>query len=180
MPTKPIEVSNYNFKSADRLFFDTNIWIFLFGQNKPGELKSKIYSWTLNRILKAESRIYIDVLVVSEFINTYARRQFKLTKRKYKNFKKFRQSEQFKPVASEIADVTKRILRHCKRIGSGFDTLAINALIDEYAKGESDFNDQIIAAICKRERLTLITDDGDFSGQGIQVLTANRKMLRRR
>ncbi len=49
--------------------------------------------------------------------------------------------------------------------------------VDEYAAGESDFNDQIIAVLCKRKGLKLVTDDGDFHGQGIPVVTANRRLL---
>ncbi len=50
-------------------------------------------------------------------------------------------------------------------------------VIAEYAVGDSDFNDQIIATLCKRKGLKLVTDDGDFGGHGIPVVTANRKLL---
>jgi len=94
-----------------------------------------------------------------------------------RNFKKFRQSDDFKPVAKEIANATKKILQHCTRVESGFESLNICTLINEYAEGKSDFNDQVISLICSREKLTLVTDDKDFANEGVAVLTANKKLL---
>ena len=60
---------------------------------------------------------------------------------------------------------------------SGFEKLKIDTLLDAYSTGDSDFNDQVIAELCKVKGLTLITHDGDFKGQGISILTANRYLL---
>jgi hypothetical protein len=54
--------------------------------------------------LSAKSKIYIDVLVLSEFINTYSRTQWKFVARHIESFKAFRNSSHFKPVAQEIGD----------------------------------------------------------------------------
>ncbi|MDD9817954.1 MAG: PIN domain-containing protein [Gammaproteobacteria bacterium] len=175
MPAKPIAISNYDFKSADRLFFDTNIWLSLYGLRKPHDPRAIIYSRIFKEILNAGSRIYIDVLIVSEFMNAYARNKHKSNSKG--KFKEYRQSRAFEKIAKEIADAARRILKHCEFITSNLNTSKINVLIDEYAEGKSDFNDQVITEICKRKRLKLITDDGDFLGKGIQVLTANKKML---
>jgi predicted nucleic acid-binding protein len=53
----------------------------------------------------------------------------------------------------------------------------VDALIDEYAAGNSDFNDQVLTTLCKRSGLKLVTDDGDFKGRGIPIITANQKLL---
>ena len=67
----------------------------------------------------------------------------------FASFKQFRKSTQFKPVAWEIADALKRVLERCARMDSGFELIEIDALIDEYAVGDSDFNDQILITMCK-------------------------------
>lgn len=171
-------VDDYGFTSQDKLFLDANIWLFVYGANKPDDSKVKVYSQSFKRIMNAGCQIYIDVLVVSELINRYSRTKCNLVNNQTaKNFKDFRKSRDFARIAEEVADMMRRVLKHCKRIKSGFETLRINALIDEYAEGKSDFNDQVIAAICKRERLKLVTDDGDFKGQGIPILTANKRLL---
>lgn len=179
MLNKTIAVSNYAFKPGDRLLLDTNIWLFIYGPSKPNDSRVNVYSQAFKSMISAKSQIYIDVLVVSEFINRYARMRvgFKTKNNASKNFKKFRQSKDFEPIARDVADVTKRVLKHCKRIESGFETLKISTLINDYAQGKSDFNDQIITTICRKKRLKLVTDDSDFGGREIPVLTANKKLL---
>jgi predicted nuclease of predicted toxin-antitoxin system len=53
----------------------------------------------------------------------------------------------------------------------------VDALLGRYEVGKADFNDQILAQLCRREELTLITDDGDFRGSGLKIVTANRRLL---
>lgn len=170
------EIASYAFKSSDELLLDTNVWMFIYGPQKPGDTKVATYSQALAKILTAQSRIYIDVLIVSEFINTYARVKWKLLS-SLPNFKQFRKSEDFKRVAQDITADAKRVLQHCTRVEDGFESLAIEPLMDEYAAGDSDFNDQVFTALCKRTGLKLVTDDGDFRGRGIPVITANRRLL---
>ena len=136
----------------------------------------KIYSQVFQRILKAGSKIYTDVLVVSEFINRYARIKHELVAPCSK-FKDFRKSLGFKPVAQDIAADVKKILSHFFPIESGLTTVEMDDLLDEYAAGNSDFNDQVITEICKSNGLTLITHDSDFTNQTIPVLSANPKLF---
>lgn len=176
MTPRALSVQHYDFQPQDELFLDANIWLFIYGPQNPGNARTRVYSSAFRRILEARSRIYIDVLIVSEFINTYARWQWKL-KAPGKAFKAFRNSSQFKPVAQEVADNSRRVLSHCSRTESGFGALDADALIDEYAQGVADFNDQVIRNLCRSRNLMLITDDRDFNGQGISILTANERLL---
>lgn len=177
MTHKAMAVDSYNFKPEDELFLDANIWLFVYGPQRPGDAKAAVYSQALARILAAQSRIYIDVLVLSEFINTYARLKWKLVAPHIIQFKAFRNSPDFKPVAQGIAADVKRVLNFCSRIENGFEALDMNDLMDGYAAGDSDFNDQVIAALCIRKGLKLVTDDGDFSAHGVPVVTANNRLL---
>ena len=180
-------VSDHNFTSTDRLFLDTNIWIYVYGPQSsnpdPDELNKKLaatYSDMLRRIMAAGSQVYIDVLVVSEFINRCAKINWKHSKKgAHEDFKAYRNSDAYTLVATEIAREIKRILKLCLLIEDHFKTLTIDASIREYAEGYSDFNDQIITELCKRKELMLITHDGDFKRkrQEIPILTANRKLL---
>lgn len=171
-------ISRYHFTAQHKLFLDTNIWMFLYGPKKPRNRSVRIYSNVYNRILNAGSQIYIDVLVVSEFINRCARQECELAGYTPKQFKVFRNSSDFKSVAQGIAAAVKKITNRCLRTESTFSTLKIDGLLNDYAKGNSDFNDQVITEICKCNGLTLITDDGDFKTQEIPILTANNKLLK--
>ena len=178
MALKTVSVEKYRFKSQDKLFLDTNIWLYVYAPQKPKNYWVNVYSKAFGRILAAKSCIYIDILVVCEFINTYARLKWRTNAPRHIDFKAFRNSNAFKSIAQEIADNTKRVLSHCSRIENDFKTLKIDDLLNDYAAGSYDFNDQMITDLCKRKELKLITNDGDFKGQGISILTANTKLLR--
>ena len=177
MRYKAVEVRNYNFTAQDKVFLDANIWLYLYGPPKPTSHWRPIYSSIFNRILRAKSRIYIDVLVVSEFINAYARLKWRDASSYPNTFKIFRSSSDFKTVAQDIAADVKQIMKYCSRIESGFTTLGVDELLNDYAAGDFDFNDQVITELCKNNGLTLITNDGDFKTQEIPILTANRYLL---
>jgi len=172
------KITQYAFKPTDRLLLDANVWLLVYGPVKPGDKRVAVYSRALNEILKAKSKIYIDVLIVSEFVNAYARvKYYILRPNPSQTFKAFRNTAAFRRVARDIAADVRRVLKHCTRIESAFAKLDIDALTDEYKKGACDFNDQVLTELCKRRGLKLVTDDGDFQGRGLAVLTANKRML---
>ena len=174
------DISAYVFQPTDELLLDANVWFFVYGPHRPGSRKAATYSAAFAKILKAECPIYVDVLIVSEFVNRYARLKHNILQRSSNvpsDFKQFRKSTAFKPIARDIAADARRILKHCARIESGFDVLDINALVDEYEQGDSDFNDQVLGELCKTRGLKLVTDDVDFQDRGLTIVTANRRLL---
>ncbi len=50
-------------------------------------------------------------------------------------------------------------------------------MLSDFETGGADFNDALILETCRRNNLTLVTNDGDFSEGGISVLTAHHKLL---
>ncbi len=177
MRYKAGEIRHYNFTAQDKLFLDANIWLYLYGPPKPRSYWRPIYASVFNRMVKAKSRIYIDLLVVSEFINAYARLKWRDTSSYPNTFKTFRSSSDFKTVAQDIATHVQQIMKHCTRIESDFVTLPIDDLLADYISGDFDFNDQVITEICKNNEFTLITNDSDFKTQDIPILTANSNLL---
>lgn len=174
------EIGKHVFKATDELLFDANVWFFLYGPHRPGDPKAAIYSGALKSILSAKSRVYVDVLIVSEFVNRYARLKHNLLRGRPgvpKDFKQFRSTSAFKSIAKDIAADTRKILANCTCVDSGFATLDIKSLVNDYSDGDSDFNDLVLADLCKSKALKFVTDDGDFKGKGITVLTANKKLL---
>ena len=69
MPTNFYPVDSYEFAESDALFMDTNIWLYVYAPQAPGDWKTRTYSRSLTKILTAKSRIFIDAMVLSEFIN---------------------------------------------------------------------------------------------------------------
>jgi predicted nucleic acid-binding protein len=180
MESNASEITSYPFSQADELLLDTNIWFLVFGPHKPGDKRTQIYSRALANIMAAQSRIYIDAIVVSEFVNAYARLKHKIrtsSRGVSIEFKQFRQTPDFVPIAQAIAADTRRILGCCSRIESEFSTISVDSVLDEFEKGGADLNDLLVAELCKKNGLKLITDDGDFKITGLSVLTANKKLL---
>ena len=173
-------VERYVFAAADTLLFDTNIWLLIYGpQGNPSDYRTRIYSAALAKVLKVKSHIYLDVLILSEFINRYARLRYDILRPTGwpKEFKSFRKSAAFKSIAKDIAADAQRVVRQCERTESGFETVDIGALLAEYESGDADFNDQILVELCKAKGLTLVTHDADFKDRGLTLLTANPRLL---
>lgn len=172
-------VEQYHFTSGDNLFLDANIWLLFYGPQSPRSHWVDVYSRAFSNILGAQSTIFIDVLIVSEFINTYARQKWKLEAPEFEQFKEFRRSSAFQQVAQDIASDAKRVLQHCCPIESGFESLNLDDLLVDFARGNADFNDQVISELCGNRGLTLVTNDSDFQGQDVTILTANPRLLTR-
>jgi len=179
--SKTQDISGYRFAETDKLFFDANIWLFIYGpQGNPNDWKAKSYSGALANALKAKSQIIIDVLVVSEFINRFARIEYDIqypNKSNRLDFKQFRNSPAFAPVAQAIVSTLRQILKFATRAESGFSGIDIQGLLVEFEAGGHDFNDQVLVRLCQAQNLQLVTHDADFKGKGVNILTANQRIL---
>ncbi|MCF7903278.1 MAG: PIN domain-containing protein, partial [Candidatus Marinimicrobia bacterium] len=153
------------------------IRLYIYGPQKPGDRECEIYSQALAQMLAAKSKIYIDVLIVSEFINTYARIRWGILGKPFGKFKNFRKSTDFKSIAQDITADIGRIMSHCSRIDDGFDEMNTDDIFTEFAKGDSDFNDQILADLCIAKGLRFVTHDADFINCGLPIITANKRLL---
>lgn len=177
---KPKKISSYVFSHDDRLLIDTNIWYYLYGpstQSFPYE--TQMYSSALREMVRANSRVYLDALVLSEFINRCSRFEhaYQRPDESSQDFKAFRKSPEFKPVAQGIASAVRSITKNCSFIDIGFNSFDISRMLTQYESGGFDFNDQIIAELCKADGLTLITHDADFKDLDVPILTAHKKLL---
>lgn len=179
MTTEVCRIDSYDFAESEVLFIDTNIWVYIYAPQAPDDWKTRVYSKALAKILTAKCRIFIDALVLSEFINRYARLTYQLNTGTGStiSFKEYRRSPDFKPVAKEIVSSVRRMLKHCQRTESGFSSSSIEQVLTEFEEGDSDFNDQLMIELCKNNGFKLITHDHDFKESGLTVLTANKKML---
>ena len=53
----------------------------------------------------------------------------------------------------------------------------INDLLNEFAAGTFDFNDGVMLETCRLRGWKMLTDDGDMTKGGIEVLTANQRLI---
>ncbi len=174
------DIKKYTFSEQDHLLLDANIWMSIYGPIAKKDWRTSVYSAALKEIRKNNCEIFIDVLILSEFINAFSRAEFNQLNPiiKPQNYKDFRNSAQFKPYAQEISINARKIIKICRRCDSVFEYMDLPSLLAQYEEGESDFNDQILVEICKSKDLTLITHDADFKAESINILTANKKLLK--
>lgn len=186
MQNKINPVESYQFVKSDRLFLDTNVWVHVFGLSSVPDRKTDLYSAAFKRILDAGCEIYIDRLVIVEFVRVCSRimwseRTNRLRKpgqrKRQVRFKEFRKSREFRGMAKSIERYVQQILKYSDRIEIAFEKVNIGQLIREYRHGRADFSDLMFRDLCRKNDLILVTDDSDFETNGIVVLTANTKLL---
>ncbi|HVA66112.1 MAG TPA: PIN domain-containing protein [Elusimicrobiota bacterium] len=178
MRSKVFSVADYAFSEGESFLIDANIWIFLYARQDLDDRRISAYSEALKKIAEKQCPIFVDVLVLSEFINRYARLEKAANLNfKSRNFKEFRDSAEFSNVASSIAVACRKILRQCRRTESLFESVDIDAVLSGYGKSRRDFNDQILGEISRVKGLKVISHDGDFLDLGVTLLTANRRIF---
>lgn len=184
MRNKAYDLSKWPFTAAQGILPDANYWINVFGPAAVVGQRSPhlgVYSRSLGIMLQQKVRLFIDVLILSEFVNTLARLEFNANYRsRYgaTGFKKFRNSADFLPTARMIASQCRKILGCSERLDHSFSEWAVPQLLADFEKGSEDFNDQLIIEVSKKHSLLLLTDDGDMTTGGLTLLTANPRLLR--
>ncbi|WP_417822510.1 PIN domain-containing protein [Thalassospira lucentensis] len=161
-----------------KFFFDTNIWLYLYGPSCDYNIpKVKSYSKFLKTILETENNsIFIDYLVIAEFINRYVRDTHRIHHSdKFDKFKDFRATEDYAEIIHNLSDELFHITQDTEVIYCNLADFDLDELIAQTAEGAADFNDIVIMTICKIKGLSLVTDDADFSSDIIDIYTLNKK-----
>ena len=180
MSNRVYPINSYQFSQSDRLLFDANIWLYLYGPEfNAKDNRTITYSIALRKASAAKSQLFIDPLIVSEFVNSYGRTIYnKLPKgSKPQEFKSFRNSPSFQPISQRITKDIKTILKNCHRIESGWELVDIERIFHDFQTGKSDFNDLMLAQLCQHQNLKLVTHDADFQGLDVTILTANSRLV---
>ena len=176
------DLAAYRFSRDELFLLDANLWIYLYPP--PSESKHRIseqYSAGLKSMQLAGSKLIMDVVVLSEYLNTYCRIEWiaRRTENKYRTFKKFRNSKTFKrDVGPSATFFIKNILNICTRQNHPFAAMNIQQLLTNFEVGKNDINDSLLTETCRRNGWKLVTHDSDFKSGGINVLTTNKRLLR--
>ena len=176
------------YDASNPILFDANVWLSLYappsGGNDPW---AAVYSTVLKRIVECNVPVLIDTTVLGEYINRYCRIEFQAyedyahpnSKRSLKEFRR-QDLATYRPIATDAASRVKEMFEipGIKRINGDFAAMDVTAMLNEFAQGNSDWNDQLIVDICQRHACSLLTNDADFENASINILTCNSKLLR--
>ena len=115
-------------------------------------------------------------MIISEFINAFARIEFK-QQTNFTRFKEFRNSLAFRAIAQDIAYNVRKILRNTLACDPELQAIDLPKVMDLFEQGKYDFNDLLFAQICRAKNMVFVTHDKDFSELGVEILTANEKLV---
>jgi predicted nucleic acid-binding protein len=180
MKNKVHNLATYAFQKDESLLLDTNVWLFLYPapSNTPvGHAAS--YSAALKSMLAAGSRLIMDAMILSEYLNRYCRIEWNaLHKVTQPDFKAFRKSPSFRAVGQGAATFAREILKLCTRYDHPFAAADVTRVLADFEAGTNDINDGLLAETCRQYGWKLVTNDSDFATGGIEVLTSHPVLLK--
>lgn len=163
-----IKVENLKIGYTDQFFFDTNIWLLLFGtiadfQNKD----QKIYSKLLEELITKDKPIFISSTVISEYANVLLRRDYdqwvSIEKKVNTKFKiDFVGTKRYEDSVSVISKSINKILKlpNIQQIPDSFHCINIENIFANFKI--VDFNDAYIFELAKVNNYRIVTNDKDF------------------
>ncbi len=169
--------STHQFEAEENILPDANVLLIVSDMTKASDRKRQ-YEKAFEKIKKSNCRLIVDFAIVSEFINRYSRTKAQEFRTYNQGFKRFRKSKDFKPIAKKVSDEVKQILKIAEIVGPRFDSQNADRILDEFAEGDSDFNDQVILETCQENDAALLTDDADFARKDVLILTENQRLLK--
>jgi predicted nucleic acid-binding protein len=163
-----------------KVFFDANVLIYLFWPSGFYRWEN-YYSSAFASLLRQQNELCVDFLVISEIVNRAHRIEYDkhlqqngLTKHNL-TYKAYRDSTDGQDALSDIYMVVNdNILNHFSVVGRSFT----KADIQSFLTVESlDFVDKAILTTCTENECILCTNDKDYSGADIDILTSNPAIL---
>lgn len=165
-----------------RILFDTNVWMLIYGLGaNVAQPKMKAYSAAYSNLLKSTNKIVVNDYVLGEFCNRCVRYEYDVRQRQDRTlprFKEYRSSAHFRDVMESIRDTCLHILDDSEYVRVGNTDCDARKAVQDFCNGELDFSDLILVEYCLLEKLYLMTDDADFVGCGVNLITHNAKLLK--
>lgn len=179
MKNKAYDAQVYSFQANESIIVDANIWLYLQPPaTQPTPQWAIAYTAVFSKLIKSKAHILIDSHILSEYINRYLRIEYNGGyKYSYKDFKVFRCSADGRKIAQQVVSEIQNILNFARPIDTLLSKFNMLEIMNEIQKGAIDFNDGIIVENCQMHGSKLLTNDGDMTVGGIEVLTTNAKLL---
>lgn len=181
MTNERLEVSDENLEAifaGKGLVFDTNVWLRVDGYfTDTADRRSRIYSWFYKKALEHSQTIFLPQVVASEYVKVSLMSM--ATDAGWKpSDGKVHQHPQYDDWISDVADCLFHVSEGAVRLSDAFLDLDLDTCLRECIEHSIDFNDVLIADLCRRNDLTLVSDDADLAEQPVRIATANKKLLR--
>lgn len=171
-----VKIANHKVSPLNSYFFDTNVWLFIYGPVAGTNVrKQDAYSALLRDIIDLKATIYISSLVLAEYINAVLRIGFLNWKQKTRNttadYKRdYRPTEDYNNTLKDAISQIEDILKITQKKPDDFNSINISDVLGRMSN-KADFNDVYIAKACEcRSSVKLVSDDTDLQSLGINVM----------
>jgi predicted nucleic acid-binding protein len=155
------------------VFIDTNVFIYMYWSTNSNAWEQN-YVRVFTNLLRKNTALYVDFLVISEIINRVLRIEHNRLQPNI-DFKRFRDSQEGKNSLSDIYLIVQNdILSKVNVVGKAYNKQAIENFL---AVDSLDFIDKSIVELCKDNSLVLLTNDRDFKNSNIDILSGNPNIL---
>lgn len=176
---KVFDISDYTPSYNESLFFDNNVWVYLFCPfANYHKSKQKDYSNFLKLAQQKKCAIYINSIVLSEFCNYWLQTEFKKWKKinpgKEDYKRDFIPSDEFKQSVHDVKRALNTILQIAVKNNDDFNAVNFDNILREF--GNCDFNDSYYLELAQFKNWKIVTDDADLyknNCSGVSVITAN-------
>ena len=167
-----------------KILFDTNVWIFIEGLNGQSSAhKHQLYTDAQSILRSNGNTIIVNEYILSEFCNRSIKLAYEFAKQadesgqEFMRFKEFRETEDFDAAAEVARDTCLNMLDECEFCSCHDKHYNIKDVLAEFASQKIDMSDIFIKNHCQKENYLLMTDDADYSSTGLDIITANKKLL---
>lgn len=158
---------DYRITSSDLFFFDNNIWMFLYAPiGNYAQAKQNAYGNLLDYIIERKRPIFINSLIISEFVNANLRGEYEIWKMKPENAHASKYKENFLKSAvydsslKSILAALKSILSITTKGNDNFNAINLDHVFNEMTS--CDFNDSYYLQYSNLGNYIIVTDDGDL------------------
>ena len=163
-----IRLNDYKIGFTDQFFFDTNVWLLLYGSLAGFQQKDQAqYSKFLEELITHDKPIFLTSMILSEFSNVILRKNFNQwvdnNNLVNQNFKvDFVPTTEYKTSVESISIAINKILKlpNITKTGDNFNAVDFNFILENFKL--IDFNDSYIAALALLNDYKVVTNDADF------------------
>lgn len=181
-----INLNDINSLEEKEIFLDTNIWIYLFcsivGKRK---FIADNYAKAFKVLIHSKQKLWTDISVLSEFVNRYLRDAFGIYKTNngkgegFQYKRDYQKTDDFKEnLQSVVSTVKNKILAKASVANLAYENEDMEELIGNLEDRLIDFNDLHIERLCEKNGFMLLTNDGDYAGSSLDIISGNPKLLK--
>lgn len=176
--------SNCNVDTYQDYLVDSNIWIALLSPKSEKKVDKKEIDAIdfFNKITTSSSNIVVTSSILSEVINRMIRINFKKWKIKHKKNmanhdikKTYQRHPEYNDDLTILHDDILSFQSNLNFVSDSFEEIDPIQMLKK-CNDKMEFNDYLYIQIAKKNNYTILTIDGDFLEEGVNVVTSNRTL----